>query len=220
MVSMEGYMFDRQKLTVPLHLQHMIPIDTHGAMQQIRTTAMVALHHLKLIEKLHRKRHQAMCPRSLVEHYDLHVESVERLFNWKSSPKLHDSSLSPVSKISRDVLHFHINQHAYDAYARSYTATLETYISGPYKEWLDAKRNFEKRMANAGLSEKDYHEWQKWWTTVFLAEMAKWENQLPKLALPSWEEAIDEIHQVFLERVEPGTFPEFYISSDVQVDGV
>lgn len=47
---------------------------------------------------------------------------------------------------------------------------------------------------------------------MFLAEMSKWENQLPKLATPSWEEVVDEIHKALLERAEPGTLPEFYIN--------
>lgn len=170
-----------------------------------------------------------MCPLSHPQRYIMHSESVDRLFNNNNNNNngesnsrlynhLHPTTTSirtpapEAAKLSRDVLHFHVSQRAYDLYARKYTDVFESFITGPYKKWIDAKRNFEKRMANAGLAESDYQQWHRWWITVFLAEMSKWENQLPKLATPSWEEVVDEIHKALLERAEPGTLPEFYIN--------
>ena len=186
-------------------------------MQQIRLTGTIALYQLKVVAKLHGQRYKAMCPRFLGKYYDRHAESIDRLMNSKPDVESPNSGNARSGKIPREGLRLHVNQHAYDEYARTFIAAFKSYLAGPYMNWLHAKRKFEKQMASVGLSEKDYQEWQKWWATVFQVEMSKWENHLSTLTMPSWEDAIDQVYQELKEKAEPGAFYDFYISSGYRV---
>ena len=72
---------------------------------------------------------------------------------------------------------------------------------GPIRAWEKLKPLVAIR-AQQVLSETVYREWRYWWDSEYMPAMSKWENCLPDLALPSWEDLVDELYMMILERVE------------------
>lgn len=215
--SKQQYIFDREKIKLPPRLHMVLPPECHRVLNKVVATASVTFRHLKGMEKFRDERYRAMCPRGSLTHYSLHSESVDRLFNWGQDHSPNDPPLAAHTKISPHVLHFHVEQHSYDEYAEGYTIALERYLTGSYQQWRNVKREFEDVVSKSAMKLADRSEFLCWWRDVFLSEMAKWEDRLPGLLLPSWEEVVDDIYFAILERVEIGTsaIDEFYISPPV-----
>lgn len=211
----QQYIFDKEKIKLPPHLQTVLTHDARVMLQKVVENASVAFCQLKSMEKLRDQRYRAMCSRRDHSSYFIHAESVDRLFSWGQDHKPHDPALAPPAKISPDMLHFHVNQHAYDKYKREYTNALERYLTHPYQHWRDSKKNLEQFVAKSGISEMNHESFLRWWRDTFLAEMAKWEDRLAGLLLPSWEEVVDDVYFAILERVDVGSsaVDEFYIGS-------
>jgi hypothetical protein len=211
----QQYIFDKEKIKLPPHLQTVLTHDARVMLQEVVENASVAFCQLKSMEKLRDQRYRAMCSRRDHSRYFIHAESVDRLFSWGQDHKPHDPVLAPPAKISPDVLHFHVNHRAYDEYKREYTNALERYLTNPYQLWRDSKKKLEQLVAKSGISEMNHESFLCWWRDTFLAEMAKWEDRLAGLLLPSWEEVVDDVYFAILERVEVGSSAvnEFYIGS-------
>ncbi|RJE25172.1 hypothetical protein PHISCL_02511 [Aspergillus sclerotialis] len=212
--SKQPYIFDKKKIELPARLQMVLTPECNQVLNKVVETASIAFRHLKAMEKYRNDRYRAMCPRDSLSRYILHSESVDRLFSWGQDHNPNDPTLAPHPKISPSVLYFHVEQHAYDKYAEEYTKALERYLSGSYQQWRNVKQELEHVVSKSGLRLTHRREFLCWWTDVFLSEMAKWEDRLAGLLLPSWEEVIDDVYFAILERVDIGTsaVDQFYIS--------
>lgn len=212
--SRQQYIFDKEKIKLPGYLHPVLTRECHETLQNVVDSASVAFHHLKAMEKFRAERYRAMCPRGNLSQYNLHAASVDRLFSWGQDHKPHDPTLAPEPKLSPDFLHFHVDQHAYDEYAKDYTIALESYLSGSYKQWLKVKMWVEHVVSKSTMNPLERKEFFRWWTGTFLTEMAKWEGCIHCLLLPTWEEVVDDVYFAILERVEVGSsaVDEFYIN--------
>lgn len=202
MVDPEPYLFDKGCLVLPTYLKQILPGDIVQGFIHARWAASKSLRSIHVIEKNYHKRYYAMCPLSEPERVFAHIESVSRLVAWRSDHNHTNPTLAPTAKIDPTTLKFHIDQHTYDKFARSYTTLLEWFIEEPYKRWLEAKQEVDARVRKANLSEMEYGHWHRFWDLTFLVEMNKWEGRLEGLILPSWEEMMDNLHRLILEFVE------------------
>lgn len=178
-------------------------------------SATLAFRHLKSMEKLHSERYRAMCPRDDLTSYILHAESVDRLFTWGLDYVTGNPTLAPQAKLPSEILHFRVDQRAYNEFAMEYVAALERYLSGSYLAWRELKAKFEQAIPKAGFKEASRQQFLVWWKQTFLVEMAKWEDSLPGLLLPPWEQVVDDVYFAILERVEiaNSSVHQFYIAT-------
>lgn len=211
----QQYIFDTEKIKLPEHLQSALSRECHDALKKVFDAATVAFRHLKAMQKLRDERYRAMCSRENLTQYNLHAESVDRLFSWGQDPNPDNPPLAAEAKIPSFVLHFHVEQRAYDEYMKHYIMSLERYLAGPYKKWHDMKMWLEHVVSKSTMNPVDRRDFFHWWLSVLLPEMTKWEDALPGLLLPSWEEVVDDVYFAILERVEIGTsaVTEFYVST-------
>lgn len=209
------YIFDKEKIKLPHHLQSLLPQNAHQMLLKVVDDASRAFRYLRTMEDYRDERYRTMCPRNSYTSYHMHADSVARLFSWSTDHKPNDPTLAPTPKLSPDILHFNVNQMSYDEYMRDYTVRLERFLCGPYHNWRISKKNLEKLVANSGLNQMEHQEFLGWWRSTFMAEMAKWEDRLAGLLLPSWEEVVDDVYKAILERVNIGTstINEFHIGS-------
>lgn len=196
------YIFDKDSLVLPSWLKSITPKAALTALHEVREAATIAFNGLKALELKHSARHKAMCPTTHPLQHALHADSVDRLINWATDMKPHNPTLAPAPKLSPYVLQFHVDQRAYDAFVEEYTRCLEEYVMGPYADWLRAKANLDDVVERSDMNELNLHQWRRWWEGEFLGEMAKWEERLEELVLPSWEEIVDEMYRLILERVD------------------
>lgn len=202
MTDPEPYLFDKDCLVLPAHLKEVLPPNVVQGFVNARWAASKALRYIRAVERNYHKRYNAMCPLGQHDRVLAHIESVGRLVAWKADKNEANPTLAPTAKIDPSTLTFHIDHRTYDDFAWNYVQLLERFLQGPYNKWLEAKKEVERSVDNANLSEKDYGHWYRFWNLTFLVEMNKWEGHLQGLLLPSWEEMVDSLRHLILEFVE------------------
>ena len=202
MTDPEPYLFDKDCLVLPAHLKEVLPPNVVQGFVNARWAASKALRYIRAVERNYHKRYNAMCPLGQHDRVLAHIESVGRLVAWKADKNETNPTLAPTAKIDPSTLTFYIDHRTYDDFAWNYVQLLERFLQGPYKKWLEAKKEVERSVDNANLSETDYGHWYRFWNLTFLVEMNKWEGHLQGLLLPSWEEMVDSLRHLILEFVE------------------
>lgn len=202
MTDPEPYLFDKDCLVLPAHLKEVLPPNVVQGFVNARWAASKALRYIRAVERNYHKRYNAMCPLGQHDRVLAHIESVARLVAWKTDKSETNPTLAPTAKIDPSTLTFHIDHRTYDDFAWNYVKLLERFLQGPYNKWLEAKKEVERSVDNANLSETDYGHWYRFWNLTFLVEMNKWEGRLQGLLLPSWEEMVDSLRHLILEFVE------------------
>lgn len=214
---MDYDLFDEKRVTVPRHLQHVVPKTACNATHELRSAAILAAKGLRHMQALRNARHEAMCPNYPSPCTSKHVESLERLFEKRLSRSAEPAftRCSMPSEVTGKPFQFHKDQLAYDQFASFYSSELEYYLSDTYTRYLMARARLDVEMREADLDDLNRQEWEWWWNKVYLVEMSKWEKELKELVIPSWEEIIDELHQALNERakLEPVDCPELNVVS-------
>ncbi|KNG82767.1 hypothetical protein ANOM_008515 [Aspergillus nomiae NRRL 13137] len=201
MVAVRIYGFQKENLDIPAHLVTIIPTALRDAFYRARFIAGRAFRYLEYIEIRQANRYQAMCPRTSRNYYS-HQMSVLRLFSWRHDYHWRNPTLAPTEKLDPAILCFHIDQSAYQSYQAVFAKYQDAFMSGPFRVWHDAKRAVEATAAKSNLSEVEQRMWNQFWRVNFLGEMQKWESRATALAIPSWEEIVDELYDAILECVE------------------
>ncbi|KAJ9243513.1 hypothetical protein DTO169E5_2756 [Paecilomyces variotii] len=211
------FVFDRNNLAIPPHLQPMTPKRVHDELRNVRETATTTFNFLKALDRIYHTRFYHMCPKTDRTQYYLHRESIDYLLNWEPDsihPYLQVSAeargyrilpvVAPTAKIPPSILHFHIEGETYTAFQMEYSRLRMEYLRGPYMRWIDAKASMEKvlRGCESEMGDMDYRAWRRWWDRIFLREMDKWEHRAQEIKMPAWNEIVKELYCLIQERVD------------------
>jgi hypothetical protein len=203
MAPVKCYIFDKQSLQIPMHLNAIAPRQVHLAITNVRLTASMAFQTLKKLDNFYHKRFHRMCYVAHERSYYLHAESIDRLLKWRND--FDDCTglrtLAPCAKIPSFTLRFCVDEGAYAQYVLEFARLREEYIQGPYVRWLVTKRKMENAFLQTTMREMDRKQWLLWWTK-FLAEMAKWEERINEMLLPTWADIVNQLFNLIEERVE------------------
>ncbi|KAL4910246.1 hypothetical protein BDW74DRAFT_144716 [Aspergillus multicolor] len=164
--------------------------------------------------ELHHKRYDRLCPPvTEIDHPDWvrwinHCESIQHLRAWTPRfPQGKEHSTIPNRKLPNKLMHVHIDQHAYEEWARAYNESLIEMLNGPWVAYQNAKANVERALTNVvasgtlsagGVGRIRMH-WQR-----CLEEFNEWENKVPKLSLLSWVGTVTQVYRALIDRVEYG----------------
>ena len=200
----DHYLFDQQNLQVPMHLNAIAPRQVHLGINHVRATAGLAFQGLKQLDGFYHKRFHRMCYPANERSYYMHAESIDRLLRWRK--EFDDSwskstTLASCAKIPSFALQFCVDERAYAQYVAEFTQLREQYFQGPYVRWLVSKRKMETAISQTTMREMDRKQWLLWWRR-FLAEMAKWEDRLNEILLPTWADIVDQLFGLIEERVD------------------
>lgn len=195
------YIFDMYNIRLPNHLYSICPKELLDALDNVRIIASKTFAALKRLERQYNKRYYRMCPRHDEHHYYVHVESVRRLMNWKVDHDPCCPTLAPAAKLNPYLLHFHVEEEAYAAYAAEYARLRRQYLDGPHRAWIDATSAVFRALEGSDLSGMNMRHFCRWWTS-FLREMRKWEDRFDELVLPPWEKIVEEVYDAIEERVD------------------
>ena len=202
MAPIKCHTFDKQNIQIPMHLNAIAPRQVHLAITNVRSTASVAFQALRRLDNLYHKRFHRMCYVTHQKSYYLHAESIDRLLKWRNDfDECVFRTLAPCAKIPSFTLRFCVDEGAYTQYAMEFARLREEYIQGPYVRWLVTKRKMESVLLQTTMREMDRKQWLLWWTK-FLTEMAKWEDRLNEMLLPTWTDIVDQLFSLIEERVE------------------
>lgn len=211
------FVFDRQNLTLPPHLQPIIPKRVHDELRNVRETATLTFNYLKKLDRLYHQRFYYMCPRTDRAQLYLHCASIDRLLAWDedhipSYVKVAADArgtrvlptLAPSAKIPAFVLHFHVEEEAYTRFEEEYNRLRMAYLRSPYMRWINAKAKMEKvlRGCEREMGDMNYRAWRRWWDRIFLREMDKWEHRVQEIKIPMWTEIVPELYGLIRERVD------------------
>lgn len=159
---------------------------------------------MKLLMERREGRYHALCSKTPEHPYNAHKTSIDRLLQWKPDWDTENPTLAPANKIPRAGLQFQLDPISYSLFALNYTGQVELFLNGTFRAWLNYKSQVQN-MATRTLSGVDYLTWRHWWDNTFSEAMSKWEVCVEGLIMPSWEEIVDEIYLLVLERVEDAT---------------
>ncbi|KAJ5310375.1 uncharacterized protein N7443_002836 [Penicillium atrosanguineum] len=197
--SIHDYHYDPQNFQMPGYLR--VPIILYEAMNQLHDRARITITSMKQLSIRRSRRYDNLCSPSLGLLHELHRLSINRLFDWQAQWDPRDPTLSSTPKIPREVLQFTLDPRHYAFFYREYCLWIQNFMIGPIRAWEKLKPLVVIR-AQQVLSETGYREWRYWWDSEYMPAMSKWENCLSDLALPSWENIVDELYVMILERVE------------------
>lgn len=200
--DIRDYTLDHVSFRVPGWLQ--APGELQQAQIGLLRRAIQAIDAMKLLMERRETRYYALCSEDLEVQYGVHKTSIDRLLQWKLDWNAENPTLAPTDKIPRDGLHFHLDPISYATFTLNYIDQVEAFMAGPYSTWTKYKSQVQ-HMASRIMGDLDYLAWRHWWDNTFLQAMWKWESCLEGLIIPSWEEVVDEIYLLVLERVEDAT---------------
>ncbi|KAJ5143235.1 uncharacterized protein N7515_002022 [Penicillium bovifimosum] len=200
--SILDYTFDASAFTVPSWT--ILPPEVHAAMAELRYKAITAVFSMKSLMTTRNNCYFNLCPdppESVA--YQMHQSSIRRLLDWQEDRDPLDPTFAPAHKIPRTSLHFSVDHIAYGRFAMEYTNRLAAYMAGPFQDWRQYRSEVEhiafRLMSN---NKHNYAEWRAWWNGQFADDMFKWETCLDGLVLPTWEEIIDDVYLMIIDRVE------------------
>lgn len=198
-VSIHNYQYNPKDFELPSWLK--VPRDLVHVMESLHQRARIAIKSMRDIMTYRDKRYNALCPSNMGLIYDLHTFSIKQLLEWKEQSDPEDPTLAPAAKIPRRILKFTFDPHNYNRFCNWYLDNVKNFMAGPYSAYTQTK--FQTSiLASQLLDQHAYGEWRHWWDGTFAPAMWKWEACLEGLILPMWEDIMDDIYLMLLDRVE------------------
>lgn len=127
--------------------------------------------------------------------------------NWEedtfpsSSILSRDATLAPRPRLPKETIRLHLDSQVYGKFVGAYSRYLDSYFHGVLNEYVLWKHQTENLAARL-LHHVIYREWRNWWDGEFRKEMNKWEECAQLLEMPLWEDVVDELYLMILDRVE------------------
>lgn len=194
-----SYVYNPKDYCIPTYL--FVPPELRVMYLYVAEAAYIVIQRLLFFQHLRTQRFLAMCPEKRGPVFDRHADSIRRVLDWKEQSDPADPTLAPAAKIPGAALGFHLDQIAYDTYARLYCTTLQKFYAIDWSKYCQRILDI-KHAASRYMSYNDYMAWLYWWNTEFKPAMEKWQAYMNDLDLPSWGETVDELYDLIVERVE------------------
>lgn len=198
--SITDYVYDARLFKLPNWLQ--VPPEIHTAQNELHKSGLHAINCMRALMAVRDTRYNALCPETVGVTYHVHVSSMNRLREWKEDMDTFNKTLAPAPKIPREALSFHVDPLNYGLFTDKYLQAVHEFMGGPYQAWRDKKSQVESLAARLIDNNFHYMEWRRWWQDSFIDEMWKWEVCTEGLIMPTWEDIIDEVYLLIIDRVE------------------
>ncbi|KAJ5605598.1 hypothetical protein N7510_008379 [Penicillium lagena] len=211
--SIFNYIYEAGAFKLPTWLQ--VPPELQDSHDKLHKAAIGALAGMHSLMTLREQRYSAMCPETMGLIYHVHANSMKRLLEWKEDWNPANCTLAPSPKIPRDSIKFCVDALSYSGFTTKYVNAVQEFIRGPYRLYCEKKTQIEYLAARLMSHDSYYMEWRRWWESTFAVEMCKWEGCIEGLVIPTWEEMIDEVSLLIVDRVEDADelASSFYVSS-------
>ncbi|KAJ5988422.1 hypothetical protein N7481_003632 [Penicillium waksmanii] len=205
--SITNYIYNSNHFTCPAYLQ--VPLELSVAQSNLHQSAYNAVRGMKEIMHFRDHRFSFLCPQTPKSEWAIHCKSMQRLREWeediyppinqfKPTLRLHSC---PRPRLPKEVIRIRLDAKYYGRFVSSYVNFLDEFFHGPWTEYMKWKHEVENLAAHV-LSEFVYHEWRYWWDREFCPDMSKWEGCCAMLPMPLWEDVIDELYLMIVDRVE------------------
>ncbi|KAL3467245.1 hypothetical protein BJX64DRAFT_283967 [Aspergillus heterothallicus] len=205
--SLTKLKLNAENVIIPTHLAQIIPDDLRLELNFLRISAGKAFRTMIIVARQRQQRYRALCPSYDRPRQLRHMATMNRLKLWRADHDIYDPTLAPSQKIPLEVFYLRVDRISYEKWAKSYTSLLSAFINGTYQQFHLSAVEFEGSMLAARrgwrISNLDYHELKEFFG-LFMREMTAWEEAIPYLALPTYDEIVDELYEAVLERVEDG----------------
>ncbi|KAJ5387109.1 hypothetical protein N7509_009650 [Penicillium cosmopolitanum] len=207
--SITNYTYNPTNFTLPAYLQ--VPMELNLAQSNLHQAAYNAIRGMKEIMHFRDYRFSFLCPQTPKSDWTIHCMSMQRLREWQkytyppppTNPGLvrNDFTLAPRPRLPKEAICIRLDSKYYGRFVSSYVNFLDDFFHGAWTEYMKWKHEVESLAAHV-LSEFVYHEWRYWWDTEFCINMRKWEGCCALLPMPLWEDVIDELYLMIVDRVE------------------
>lgn len=206
--SITNYTFNPTVFTLPQWLQ--VPKELILAQAGLQERAFNAINEMKKLMHFRDYRFSFLCPQKSRTDWDIHCTSMKRLMNWEedtlpppttSTRFRRDATLAPCPRLPKETVRLRLDARVYARFIASYHKFLEAYFRGTLNEYVNWKFQTEQLAAQM-LNHVIYCEWRRWWDGEFRNEMRKWEECAQLLQMPLWEDVVDELYLMILDRVE------------------
>ncbi|KAL4879041.1 hypothetical protein BJY04DRAFT_220637 [Aspergillus karnatakaensis] len=200
--------FEREHLVLPTYIKSRMGEDLLAAFDDCRLAAAKGFWSMRNINEERQKRFKFMCPTDDFARLAAHCTAIDRLVSWREDYTTADPTLAPTPKLPFGGIAINISRKAYEKWAAVYYQTLEAYINNEYQDHQLMKNNFEMKIdiaQNDGtLDKKDAFLLGFWFQEHFARSMKQWEDCIPLLGLPCYEDLVNELFWAFVDSVEGG----------------
>lgn len=203
--SISDYVYQEKNFILPNYL--VVPIELTEAQNDLNESAYETITAMEKLMYFRNYRFSFLCPQKSRSGWNAHCTTMRRLLDWRQDIYPTDSSLpldatlAPSPRIPKDFIHLRLDARNYGRFAASYARSLENFVNGPWAKYV-AKKNFTEQRAALYLNHDRYRQWRRWWDNEFKIEMKCWEGCLSILPMPMWEDVIDELLLMIIDRVE------------------
>ncbi|CAI7663026.1 unnamed protein product [Penicillium pancosmium] len=204
--SITNYTYNPDNFTLPTYLQ--VPMELSIAQSNLHQAAYNAIRGMKEIMHFRDHRFSFLCPQAPKSDWTIHCKSMQQLREWQedtyppppttnSDLVLYDFTLAPRPRLPKEAIRIRLDSKYYGRFVSSYVNSLDEFFHGAWTEYMKWKHEVESLAAHV-LSEFVYHEWRYWWDTEFCPDM----RCCSMLPMPLWEDVIDELYLMIVDRVE------------------
>ncbi|KAL2803008.1 hypothetical protein BJX63DRAFT_437323 [Aspergillus granulosus] len=196
-----------ENVLIPTHLDQIVPDDLRLNFNFLRIHAGKAFRAMMTVVHHRQNRFRALCPSEDKVRQSRHIATINRLKLWCKDHDMYDPTLAPSQKIPQEVIYLCVRRTAYEEWAERYANHLSGFINGPYQQYRLSAEGFGTAIwvarERGRVSHLEYHELMIFYET-FMREMTIWEEIIPHLELPGYEDIVYELFEAVLERVENG----------------
>ncbi|KAL3477371.1 hypothetical protein BJX99DRAFT_127276 [Aspergillus californicus] len=196
-----------EHLKLPRTLKRIIVGDLLIAFSRCCLRAGLVCHLMRNLNRHRETRFKVMCPKKNAR-FDQHSSSIDRLMEWKKDDDPSNPTLAPAARIPQFAIKTRAHRQTYLTWMKLYNSNYKRLVNGPVRKYLAAKKELEERTyeAHARGDMGRYHTimWRRFYAGKLLRPMMWWEERVPKLAIQSYEEMVQDLNHAIIERVEGG----------------
>ncbi|EEQ83345.1 hypothetical protein RJZ56_003793 [Blastomyces dermatitidis] len=194
----------REQLKSPTHLFPIVPPRFASAIELVLEAAGKCFLDFRVIQAVYHKRHYYTCSRRDPIHYNEHISTISRLFQWKAQyPGPNNPNLLPTAKLPCHAVQLHPDKREYEVLITRVGEMKHLFVTVTYLAWCNAKRNLDHLIASAfvWLPQSEELMIRSWWEG-FLRQIPPWEDMLESIQLPEWEVVIGDLESKITEVVD------------------
>ncbi|OJD24502.1 hypothetical protein ACJ73_04138 [Blastomyces percursus] len=194
----------REQLNPPTHLFPILPPRFASAIELVLQAAAKCFSNFRIMQIVYHKRHYYTGSTRNPIHYNEHISTIDRLFQWKAQyPGPNNPNLLPTAKLPRHAVQLHLDRSEYEALLTGIAELKRLFVAVTYLAWCNAKRNLDHLIASAfvWLPQSEELMVRSWWEG-FLRQIPPWEEMLESLQFPEWEAVIGDLERKIAEVVD------------------
>lgn len=191
-------------IKLPFYATSLLPMNIRSYLQDACKAAVYANRGMRVLKDYSADRFHFLCPTNNLYKFRRHIDSVDRLLEWKPKNMFNLILAQPV-KMPRFSFDFYVDEEAYEDYVWDYETKRIDLINGCLASWTKTKLAFEQALEFSGMSSCDKEVVKDWWMQYSNRLQSNY-NLAENMEAPTFDNCVAEFHAMIEERIETDPF--------------